>query len=562
MKKDLILLLLLILPAIAWLVQPGFFPMHDDLQAMRQLQMDKCFKDLQIPCRWISDMGYGYGYPLFNYYPPLPYYLGQPLRWLGFQFVDIVKIIGIIGFVASAITMYLLTKEFWGRLGGLVSAAFYIYAPYHSVDFYVRAAVNEFWALVFFPAIFWTSYRLIKENNSKWILWLSLSVAGLMLSHNPMLMIFTPLFIGWIFFWWWRFKSLKSFKYLFISALWSFGLAAFFTLPVVFETKYVSVWTLTSGYFNYLAHFLDVNQIFFNINWGYGESVYGRADTMSFAIGYLHWIIPAIILLLTPFVKKFRNNYQLILISSFYFLMSLFMAHFKATPIWQAIKPLEFLQFPWRFLTLSIFTASFLSGALALIFSRRLLLLSCSLALLLLLNANYFRPRDWWPQVTDKHKFSGKLWQLQLTSGIFDYLPIWAPLPPADPPVDDLVFTTGEGKFKLLQKKTNRQTYQVEVTTSKAIVELQTYYFPGWRVWADNKEVPIDPGRDPLLGRMQVDLSEGKHHILARFTNTPVRSIGNTISLFAWAAAIGIMTPWPKKSLLATLISQLSKSGH
>ena len=40
------------------------------------------------------------------------------------------------------------------------------------------------------------------------------------------------------------------------------------------------------------------------------------------------------------------------------------MSHFKATPIWLLIKPLEFLQFPWRFLTLAIFAASFLSGAI------------------------------------------------------------------------------------------------------------------------------------------------------------------------------------------------------
>ena len=45
------------------LLMPGYFPMHDDLQMMRQLEMDKCFRDGQIPCRWVPDMGYGYGFP-------------------------------------------------------------------------------------------------------------------------------------------------------------------------------------------------------------------------------------------------------------------------------------------------------------------------------------------------------------------------------------------------------------------------------------------------------------------------------------------------------------------
>ncbi|MEK7154716.1 MAG: hypothetical protein AAB697_01150, partial [Patescibacteria group bacterium] len=520
------------------LIQRGYFSMHDDMQSIRQAKMDQCLADFQFPCRWSLDLGYGYGYPLFNYYPPLPYLIGQPFRWLGFQYIDVVKIVGIIGFVLTAFFMYLLGKEFWGRLGGLISAAFYTYAPYHSVDFYVRGAMNEFWAMALYPAIFWTTYRLIKDKSVKWIPWVSLTVAGLMLSHNPMLMIFAPVLVAWCIFWMLKLNRLNRLVSLGLSALWALGLATFFTLPVLLETKFVSVWTLTSGYFNYLAHFLDLNQIFFKINWGYGESVYGPGDTMSFALGYLHWIIPAIILTLTLFVKKLRDNYQLILISSFYILVSLFMAHFKATPIWQAFPPMEFLQFPWRFLTISIFAASFLSGAIALIIPKKILIvLFC---LVILINANYFHPRQWYPDMTDAKKFSGRSWQLLITSGIFDYLPIWAPQPPADPALEDIKFISGDGIYSTLVKKTNRQEYLITTWTPTAVAELQTYYFPGWEIWVDGKEVKIDPSRDKLLGRMQIDLSPGKHQILARLTNTPIRTIGNTLSIVSWAALISV----------------------
>src|SRR3989344_1819223 len=100
----------------------GYFNMHDDLQMMRQLQMEKCFLDFQIPCRWVPDMGYGFGYPLFNFYPPLPYLVGQGIRLIGFSFTGAVKILFISSFVVSGITMYLLAKEFFGRLAGAVSA--------------------------------------------------------------------------------------------------------------------------------------------------------------------------------------------------------------------------------------------------------------------------------------------------------------------------------------------------------------------------------------------------------------------------------------------------------
>jgi len=70
-KLVFLLFLVLIIPSFSKLIRPGYFPMHDDLQAIRLLQMDKCIKDGQIPCRWVPDMGYGYGYPQFNYYKSL-----------------------------------------------------------------------------------------------------------------------------------------------------------------------------------------------------------------------------------------------------------------------------------------------------------------------------------------------------------------------------------------------------------------------------------------------------------------------------------------------------------
>ena len=536
MKKDLIVLVLLVLPAFALLFQPGYFSMHDDLQALRQLELNKCFEDGQIPCRWVPDMGYGFGYPLFNYYPSFPYLIGQVYHWLGFSYLDVVKAIAVTAFIITAAFMYLLGREFWGRLGGFVSAAFYTYAPYHSVDFWVRGAVNEFWAMAFYPAIFYTTYKLIKTNSKRYIPLVSLSVSALMLSHNPMLMIFAPIYLAWILFWWWRLRSVKSFFHLLISALWALGLAAFFTLPVLFETKFVSVWTLTSGYFNYLSHFLDLNQIFLRINWGYGESVYGPADTMSFALGYLHWIIPAVIILLTLFVKKLRSQKYLILLLLLFTVTALFMSHSKSTPIWIRFKPLEFLQFPWRFLTLAVFSASFLSGAIALIVPRRFI--SLLLLLLLLLNANYFKPLHFWPWMTDKIKFSGESWRLQVTSGIFDYLPKWAPLPPPDPKGDNIGFVSGSATFKTFKKISNFQHYEVNVASPVAVAEIQTYYFPGWKTYIDGREVPIDYTSDKLLGRMQVTIPSGTHQLIVRLTNTPVRTVGNTLSLVSWIGLI------------------------
>ena len=73
------------------LIKPGYFSMHDDIQVMRLYQMERCFQDGQLPCRWVPDMGAGYGHPLYNYHPVFPYYLGMVCRLLGLSFLDTVK---------------------------------------------------------------------------------------------------------------------------------------------------------------------------------------------------------------------------------------------------------------------------------------------------------------------------------------------------------------------------------------------------------------------------------------------------------------------------------------
>jgi hypothetical protein len=546
MKKYILILLILALPTITLLFQKGYFPIHDDLQVMRQLQMDKCFKDGQIPCRWINDMGYGYGFPLFIFYPPLPYLIGQPIHTLGFSFIDTVKIVGIIGFLSAAFSMYWLAREFWGENGGVVAAIVYLYAPYRAVNFYVRAAVNEFWASVFFPMVLLAIYKIINKKDVRWGILLSISIAGLVLSHNQMLMIFSPVIAAWAIYWWWRTKSLVTIWQLICWGVFGIGLSAFYLFPVLLENKFAHLETLVVGYFNYLAHYLDLNQIFLRINWGYGSSELGTNDGMSFALGYAQWLIPVMVITSLVFLSRMRRHLSLVVLFVGLLLWSLFMTHSKSTPLWQMIRPLEYLQFPWRFMTLAMFLAAFVSGALAKINTKWLITLT--IAFTILSNGNYFQPREWQSNATDESKFSGRSWYLLTTNGIFDYLPIGAAQPPAGPPPGNLSIIEGKGQLLSEQKNTHLQRYQIQAETP-LIAQVETYYFPGWIAWIDGKMVRVDSSRDPVLGRMRVDMPAGTHDLILRFTDTPVRQVSDTVSLVAWAGMVGIIILWRKKSL-------------
>ncbi len=525
-------------------LQPGYFNMHDDLQMMRQLVIEECFKDGQIPCRWTPHMGYGFGFPLFNYYPPLPYLTGQLFRIVGSSFVDTVKYTAILSFIVSGLTMYILGRQFWGRLGGLVSAAFYIWAPYHAVDVYVRGAMNEAWALAWFPLILWSSYKLIKEAQFRWIVLLALSWFALFTSHNLMVLIFTPLFGAWVLLWLWKEKSWFTTLQLFAAGAWALGLAAFFTIPVVLEKDLVHTETLVQGYYEYVAHFTSINQLLITRFWGYGPSVWEtKDDRMSFQVGHLHWIISLVVLglIIRNYWKAGKIN-NLSFISVFFIAagwFAAFMAHTRSTNIWQAIPSLQFVQFPWRFVTLSIFSFSVVAGAFVSLFEQRGKSFSKWLAAALIigivfLGRDYFKPEKMGP-ITDKEKFSGAAWELQQTAGIYDYLPKSAKEAPKGPQKTLADLAEGEdGEIKDAQQGTNWARFKVTVP-KETRVRINIFKFPNWKVFVDGKEVETFIGEDSL-GRMHITVSGGEHEVYARLYNTPPRTLGNLISLASWLA--------------------------
>ncbi|OGM61558.1 hypothetical protein A2961_01015 [Candidatus Woesebacteria bacterium RIFCSPLOWO2_01_FULL_39_21] len=553
------------------LFTPGYFNMHDDLQVMRTLEMEKCFKDFQVPCRWVPDMGYGFGFPLFNFYPPLPYLYGMLFRLIGFSFVGTVKLVFASTFIFSGVTMYFLASKFFKRFGGVLSAIFYIWAPYHAVDVYVRGAMNEAWALVFFPAIFYFSYKLITDHRplNTDIVLLSLSWAGLFLSHNLMVMIFTPFFALWCLLWIVkRYKNnsikfcLEAFKSLVLSGVIAFGLAAFFTLPALLENKYTQIEGQLVGYYDYTAHFVSLRQLLISRFWGYGPSVWVDAeDRMSFQIGHLHWIISIIIgLFLIKRIIKALKSKNYLLISDHWFLtvillllfgwFAAFMTHLKSIFIYQAIPQLKYIQFSWRFLTIVIFAFSLAIGVLPILLRRKIGNWFVSLLVigLLILNWSYFKPEYGKNgPLTDKEKFSGAAWELQQTAGIYDYLTKDAKTAPKSPKKMDGEIIEGKGLVYTENhpERTNWLSFFADIRSESAKLRINVMNFPDWKVLVDGKEVKEYVDKSEEWGRIYIDVSQGEHFIYARLENTPIRSIANGISLIFW---IGLLSyPLVKK---------------
>lgn len=534
-KKNSLLLSLLILSSlIVWpIFLKGYFFHHDDLQVMRVFEMRKCFEDLQLPCRWVPDMGYGNGFPLFNFYGVLPYYIGGILSYF-FGFVGAAKALFFIPLILSGVSMYFLAKEIFGDLGGILSGVLYQFAPYKALDIFVRGAVAESFGLAIIPLVFYFNLRLVKKGQIGDLIFFSLSLAAFLLSHNIMTMFFVPLIL--LFNLYWLIKTKKGFKKTVLALILGLGLAAFFLIPAFGEKNLVKSESLLTGGTDFRAHFATFGQIFFDREWGYGGSVFGPNDTISFQAGYPYWLLAVAALIFVLYLLILKKKFDILgVVLVGLTLLSVFMMHNKSAFIWERINILQYAQFPWRFLSITIFSTSLLGGYLLQKLPKKFQLSIWVFLIVgtVLLNWQYFKPKDFYPQVDDKVKLSDPLWEIQQKAGIGDFLPktVWLEPQARAPELPEV--RVGEVKNLTFNHSTNQFRTKVDVL-SNATLEFPIFEFPDWTVFVNGQKT--DHYFDKKWGRISLDLKPGSYQIEGKFYDTPLRTVSNLISLISLVA--------------------------
>lgn len=509
---------------------PGYFSHHDDLQIMRIFEMRKCLVDFQIPCRWVPDMGFGNGFPLYNYYNPFPYYVGALLSFI-FGYIVSAKLLFLMPLLVGPIGMYFFIKDLWGKTAGLASAVLFMFAPYRALDVYVRGALAESIAIALIPFIFYFLLRLIREGSYRNFLFVSLTLGALFTSHTIM----TVLFLPWVILWCVSMViyEKKSPKILILAFLGGFGLSSFFTVPAYFEKDLVNTDSLRIGDLNFRAHFVSIKQVFLDRFWGYGASVPGTKDTISFQIGWPLWFFaPLSILGLVFYVlqrkKELIKNLSIVFFGLSMFSFSVFMMHNQSAFLWELSDTLQYTQFPWRFLSLSIFSASLLGGFFVSVFNRKvaffILVVICILTVFL--NWSYFRAQKIY-NLTDDQKLSGKLWEEQQRAAILDYLPITAYEPREKAPDVPIV---KKGLVDISNFVNNSNNFKFNAVVSKnSKIEIPVFDFPNWTIYVNGEK--LSHANNNLLGRIEINLPKGNFEIKGSFENTLIRIVSNVITI-------------------------------
>ena len=127
--------------------------------------------------RWVPDLMLGYGYPLFEFYPPLSAYIltltyvvvGQgALAWnLAFS----------LALVVGAVGMFCAGRDLYGRAGGLLATAAYILSPPLLYQTFQRGSLSNAWAMAFFPLALLTVLRAARTAGRRHIAWAAVALA-------------------------------------------------------------------------------------------------------------------------------------------------------------------------------------------------------------------------------------------------------------------------------------------------------------------------------------------------------------------------------------------------
>jgi hypothetical protein len=591
-----ILVILFSLFTIGPLLQLGYqWDAHDARHSVYFLfEFDRGIQDGILYPRWQPDFAFGYGYPFFNIYGPLPTYVGEAFYLFGFGFADAVKLVFALSVVCSGLAMYGFAKQALGQRAGLVAAVAYMVIPYRLVDLYVRAALAESMAYIFVPLVLWGAWATLDHPRLANVLGLAFAYAALLFTHPVTALLLTLILVFYVAFLAlarandkqpWRQFSRESWLPLFghlghmllptaCGLILGLSLSATFLLPAMTENRFVRVDQWYGGRYAWGGDFVEFFQLF-SSRWGLGISVPGPDDDVSFQLGVVP-VVLSLFVVVGLLRKRTRSNAARL--PTFFAVLTvvviLLMLSVSA-PLWQVLPLVRLAQFPWRLLSLTVVSMAFLCGAAvqhsSLVQEKAggrspvedqharptfvdvptLILVG----LLILGSLPYMQT-----EMSEQEVSLAGLMRFQQSADEMTGSTAWARQIPTWSPIADYYIAgeplTSKIDFDALYRQPGRphaRTLELGVYSElieysaerSVLLTFNTFYYPGWHAYL------LDPETEEVvaeltiaargeLGLMTVRVPAGVGRVLLRFEDTPLRKLGTALTLGS-LALVGVL---------------------
>lgn len=521
------------------LARAGLPKFHDsNPHISRMIAFHTALLDGQFPPMWAKEVLGGIGSPVMMLNYQLPYFISEGFVRIGLNNGDSYKLTLGLSFVLSGILMYIALASKFGPIASWIGALIYILAPYRFLDIYVRGALGESLAFMFPPL-------LILGFATSSLPVLILGWAGLFLTHPTASALFSGFFLGYTLFVGNKDQIINRLKLFFTSFGVALLLSAFNLVPTLALTKYTYYSPELS---DTLLMFPTLSQLFHSA-WGFGVSMPGLADGMSFEIGIVQW--SAIILGLFVALRNKSKELRYILIAS---TLCLFLILPISIPLYKYFHLTSIIDFPWRLLICMVFASAWIGAKLLNLVTNKptkyLLAAIATFALIILAqpiahtNMYWDKTDEWFARETGDSYGE----YAPLTRSTRDSAPFWK----------RAESISGKGEVIQTLDKSNHQIYKI-VTEEPMIVRINTSYFTGWNIEIDGVKQRIslpdchdcgasdkDNDRCYVTGRslthiddsglMACGVTAGSHLISLYYTAPPVQTTGNLITL----AGIGV----------------------
>ncbi len=325
--------------------------------------------------RWAPDLAYGFGYPLFNYYPPLTYYAGALLHAFGLSIADSLLGVYVLAWILALTGAYALMRLRRGPDGALLAAAAYGLAPYLYFNALARGALPETLGLGLLPWMLWAFGRLRLRNRPANLVLAAGFQAALLLTHFLTAFLTLPLTLLFYHLWpeapyrggrgehrtrghermSWRSATVKPISWLSGPArgverrslpaayILAFSLAAYFLLPAVLETGLVQVSQLTlPGDLDFHNNFLPFAEL-----WAWPRTFDAR---LVFRAVPPSLSLAALSLALLGLVAGWRGRRFARRQGALWAALALYVGLTLPVtrPLWELLPLAEIVQFPWR----------------------------------------------------------------------------------------------------------------------------------------------------------------------------------------------------------------------
>jgi hypothetical protein len=453
----------------------------------------------EIYPRWLPEMSRGAGSPAFYFYAPLPFYLAAPFHLVAGPRMAVVLVCWLM-LALSGLSFLSLSKAFVGSGAALVAAIVYMAMPYHLLaDIWIRAAIGEQAAFIFVPLCLLCAYRL--DESIGYAFGLAAGFAGLLLSHLPSALAFSPFLVGFCLWTAWRTQPIAVVLRAAFAGLLAGGLASAYIVPAVLLQG--MIWP------EYWGVNLPRNYFLFAGN---------DQPFMRFLDGYV--LAMGAVVAVASILMAGRDRRALPWVIVIFAV--LFLTTSPSWPVWALSPVLDLVQFPWRTLTFfEVAACMLLALALDSQFAKARILLGLMVVVILAMTAICVTGRG------------------RVDAG--------ASLVFRSPAAEDALIAAGADAAEYMPFCRNRDAADRVVDgSSRKIVEtilakagegvLPVLYYPFLRVRANGAEVPT--ACDPQTGLVRVEIAPGANVVVEKAA-MPAERAGYAMSIVSLGILLG-----------------------